>query len=43
MVRCGRAALKLGGIDYLFFVSGTEIGFYQESIAKAEALGRPAP
>ena len=37
------AAMKTGGIDHLFFTSGSEIGFYQESIAKAEALGRLAP
>ncbi|MCL4182032.1 MAG: thiamine pyrophosphate-requiring protein [Burkholderiaceae bacterium] len=36
-------ALTLGGIDHLFFTSGTEIGFYQEAIAKARALGRKAP
>ena len=32
-----------GGIEYLFFTSGSEIGFYQEAISKAHALGRPAP
>src|SRR5437763_1506835 len=37
------AAMKLGGIDHLFFNSGTEIGFYQESIAKAEQRGWPTP
>jgi acetolactate synthase I/II/III large subunit len=37
------AALGHGGIDHLFFCSGTELGFYQEAIAKAQALGRPAP
>src|SRR5688500_18323463 len=37
------SALKLGGVDYLFFCSGTEMSFFQESIIKAEALGRPAP
>ena len=31
------AAMKLGGIDHLFFVSGTEINFFQEAIAKAQA------
>lgn len=36
-------ALTAGGIDHLFFTSGTEIGFYQEAIAKARALGRKAP
>jgi len=37
------AAMAEGGIDHLFFSSGTELGFYQEAIAKARALGRPAP
>jgi acetolactate synthase-1/2/3 large subunit len=37
------AAMKLGGVDHLFFVSGSELTFYQEAIAKAHALGRPAP
>ncbi len=37
------AAMKLGGIDHLFFVSGTEINFFQEAIAKAESRGAPAP
>ncbi len=37
------AAMKAGGIDHLFFVSGSEIGFYQEAIAKAAQLGRLAP
>jgi acetolactate synthase-1/2/3 large subunit len=37
------AALSHGGVDHLFFCSGTELGFYQEAIAKAHALGRPAP
>ena len=37
------AAMGLGGVDYLFFNSGSEIMFYQEAIAKANALGRPAP
>ena len=37
------ASMKLGGIDYLFFVSGSESAFLQEAIAKAEALGTPAP
>lgn len=36
-------AMKLGGIDHLYFNSGTEIGFYQESIAKAHERGWPAP
>ena len=29
------ASMKLGGVDNLFFVSGSEIAFYQESAAKA--------
>ncbi|HLQ34050.1 MAG TPA: thiamine pyrophosphate-binding protein, partial [Chloroflexota bacterium] len=37
------AALKLGGVEHLFFVSGSEIAFWQESIAKARARGWPAP
>lgn len=28
------AAMKLGGVDNLFFVSGSELTFYQEAIAK---------
>jgi acetolactate synthase-1/2/3 large subunit len=37
------AAMGLGGIDHLFFTSGSEIMFYQEALAKARALGRPGP
>jgi acetolactate synthase-1/2/3 large subunit len=37
------AAMGLGGVEYLFFTSGSEIMFYQEAIAKAKALGRPTP
>lgn len=37
------ASMKLGGVDFLFFVSGSELTFYQEAIAKAHAKGRPAP
>jgi acetolactate synthase-1/2/3 large subunit len=37
------AAMKLGGVDNLFFVSGSELSFYQEAIAKAQTMGRPAP
>lgn len=37
------AAMAAAGIDYLFFTSGSELAFYQEAIAKAEALGHPAP
>ncbi len=34
-------SMKLGGIDHLFFVSGSEIAFWQESIAKANERGWP--
>jgi acetolactate synthase I/II/III large subunit len=37
------AAMKLGGVEHLFFVSGSEIGFYQESVAKAQERGWPSP
>ena len=37
------ASMKLGGIDNLFFVSGTELAFYQESAAKAKEREWPAP
>lgn len=37
------AALVAGGVDHLFFTSGSEIGFYQEAIAKSRALGHNAP
>jgi acetolactate synthase-1/2/3 large subunit len=37
------ASMKLGGVDALFFVSGSELVFYQESIAKARERGTPAP
>jgi acetolactate synthase-1/2/3 large subunit len=37
------ASMKLGGIDHIYFVSGTEIIFYQEAIAKAQERGWPAP
>src|SRR5438309_1540452 len=37
------AAMGLGGVDYMFFNSGSEIMFMQEAMAKANALGRPAP
>lgn len=36
-------AMALGGVEYLFFTSGSDIIFYQEAVAKAHALGRPAP
>jgi acetolactate synthase-1/2/3 large subunit len=37
------ASMKLGGVDHLFFVSGTEIIFYQEATAKARQRGWPTP
>jgi acetolactate synthase-1/2/3 large subunit len=36
-------SMKLGGIDHLFFVSGSEIAFWQESVAKANEKGWPTP
>jgi hypothetical protein len=37
------ASLMQAGIDHLFYSSGTELGFYQEAIAKAQAHGNAAP
>jgi acetolactate synthase-1/2/3 large subunit len=37
------AAMRAGGIDHLFFTSGSEIGFYQEAIAKSRAHGHNNP
>lgn len=37
------AAMAAGGIEHLFFSSGSEIMFWQEATAKAQALGRPSP
>ncbi len=37
------ASTKLGGVDNLFFVSGSEIAFFQEAIAKARSNEWPAP
>jgi acetolactate synthase-1/2/3 large subunit len=37
------AAMQAGGVDHLFFTSGSEIGFYQEAIAKAKAHGHNNP
>ena len=37
------AAMAANGIELLFFSSGWEIAFFQEAIAKARALGKPAP
>jgi acetolactate synthase-1/2/3 large subunit len=36
-------ALAAGGVDHVFFCSGSEIAFFQEAIAKARAEGRQAP
>src|SRR5579871_6658047 len=36
-------ALKLGGVDYLFFVSGSEMVYFQESIAKGRQRGWQVP
>jgi acetolactate synthase-1/2/3 large subunit len=36
-------AMKLGGVDRLFFVSGSESAFLQEATAKAAVRGTPAP
>lgn len=37
------SSMAQAGVDHVFFTSGTEIGFYQEAIAKGEALGLPVP
>jgi acetolactate synthase-1/2/3 large subunit len=37
------AAMAEAGVEYVFFTSGSEIGFYQEAVAKAHAQGRKAP
>lgn len=37
------AALAAGGVEQLFFCSGSEIAFFQEAIARAHAEGREAP
>jgi acetolactate synthase I/II/III large subunit len=37
------AAMAEAGVEYIFFTSGSEIGFYQEAVAKAHARGRKAP
>ena len=33
------AAMAEAGVDYIFFTSGSEIGFYQEAVAKAARAG----
>jgi acetolactate synthase-1/2/3 large subunit len=37
------SAMAQAGVDRVFFTSGTEIGFYQEAIARGEALGQTVP
>ena len=37
------AGLAAGGVDHLFFTSGSEIGFFQEATAKARARGHNNP
>ena len=37
------AAMKLGGVENLYFVSGSEIGFFQEAVAKARHRELPTP
>jgi acetolactate synthase-1/2/3 large subunit len=37
------AAMAEAGVEYIFFTSGSEIGFYQEATAKAHSQGRRAP
>ena len=37
------AAMKLNGIDHIWFTSGTELAFMQEVPVKHQALGRPTP
>ena len=37
------AGFAAGGVDHLFFTSGSEIGFFQEATAKARARGANNP
>src|SRR6185312_5912188 len=37
------ASLKLNGVDRIWFVSGSELSFFQEASIKNRALGKPAP
>ena len=37
------ASMKLNGMDRIWFVSGSELAFFQEASIKNRALGRPAP
>lgn len=36
-------AMAINGVDYLFFSSGSDIMWYQESVVKLRSTGRPAP
>ena len=36
-------SMKLGGIDHFYFVSGSELSYYQEAVARANARGWPTP
>ena len=36
-------SMKLGGIDHFYFVSGSELAFYQEAVARAKSKGWPTP
>lgn len=36
-------SMKLGGIDHFYFVSGSELSYYQEAVARANAKGWPTP
>jgi acetolactate synthase I/II/III large subunit len=37
------ASMKLNGLDRIWFVSGSELSFFQEASIKNRALGKPAP
>jgi acetolactate synthase-1/2/3 large subunit len=37
------AAMGAAGVEYIFFTSGSEICFFQEAVAKSQAIGRAAP
>lgn len=37
------ASMRLNGIERLWFVSGSELAFFQEAVVKHAALGKPAP
>ena len=36
-------AWAVNGVDYLFFSSGSDLGWFQETAVKLKALGRPTP